>query len=413
MDNRATESVIWNPYTKGYFEDPYSHLAECRKHNPVQQGIHKQWIIFEYEWVKKLLKAEGFTTSDLSGFFTQKESIILKNSKQCPFLSKGTKKWLMYLDEDEHKKAANLAGFVLNQFNFTEIVNKSIDPVTEDLKQKPEQLQDLVNLATNIALSVIKNLLGIQNREIDFEKCKRISHKIAISQDLFLSVKKYQEINQEMEWLFYFFESLYEEKIKKLDNTFTSFLIEKNENNKFGFSKDEIISLLIIFFMGGVETSKDSLSMIFLQFLQKPDLLETFIKADTKSQNIMIEEFLRFASPLQFTVRINPEELQIGDKIIPANSSILLCLASANRDENIFPNPNEVMINRQNNPHLAFGSGLHTCMGAKLARIELRAALPTIAPLLQQFELDEKNPYKWQKTIMMRGVEKIPVVLKK
>ena len=409
MDIREQKITNWNPYSPGYFENPYKHLLDCQLSNPIQESFNKFVVLFKHKHVKEALKHDEFNTSNLNGFFKTKEPIIFKNSGGCPFLAKSTSKWLMYLDGQEHNHARIFLEKGLNLFNYEKIVEEAINEAIAKLNFNNNSEFDIVDLCANLPIFVINKIIGI-SADIPLKKFKDVSHSLAISQDMFVSIPMYLEINKDMEWFFEFFSVLYDAAEKKSNDSLISYLIEINEQQIIKFNKDEIISMLMILFLAAIETSKDSISMIFHELLKNRALIQILKQGNKIERNLLIEEFFRFISPLQYTIRENTSAFEIEGKLIPANSKLLLCLASANRDIEVFNNPNEIVPDRNSNPHFAFGSGKHSCLGAKLARIELRHFLPKIAPLIEKLDFHPLHQPVWQKTIMMRGLKSLMVV---
>src|SRR5690348_16983872 len=126
MDSVTKEVVQWNPFTEGYFRDPYQHLRACRETNPVQRGHGGEWVLLRYDHVKDALRSPDFITGDLSGFFRKKEPIIFKNTTQCPYLSRTTSHWLPYLDDDVHINARQLVERALARFDLKKILTGCI-----------------------------------------------------------------------------------------------------------------------------------------------------------------------------------------------------------------------------------------------------------------------------------------------
>ena len=408
MDIKEQNITNWNPYNPDYFENPHRHLLDCQLTNPIQESFNKFIVLFKHKHIKEALRHDEYITTGLSAFLKSKEPIIFKNSGGCPFLAKSTQKWLMYLDGQEHNDARSFLEKALNRFNYEKIVEEAINEAIAELNFDNSSEFDLVDLSANFPILIINKIIGISS-EIPLKKLKDVAHSLSNSQDMFVSIPMYLEINKDMEWLFEFFSELYDAAETKPNDSFISYLIEINQHQSNKFNKHEIISMLILLF-GAVETSKDSISMIFNELLKNRALIQILKKGEKIERNLLIEEFLRFISPVQYTIRENTTEFEIEGKIIPVNSKLLLCLASANRDIEVFNNANEIVPDRKSNPHLAFGSGIHSCLGAKLARIELRQFLPKIAPLIEKLDFHPQHQPIWQKTIMMRGLKSLMVV---
>jgi len=405
MDNQQAKLVKWNPSSAEYNHNPYLNLAECREHNPIQQGIYGEWVLFRYEHIKQLLRDPSCITADLSGFFEKKEPVILKNTNQCPFLSKTTKKWLMYLDGDDHKVARELVERALKSYDLEQHVNESLDKwFAEFFNEEKPDLASVVSVLPSLVF--VSFYQPTSDEWKSYEHLKKISHSLASSQDVYVSIKKYQAYNADAEWIFTTISKDFDN-----DELTESALVKtlKRINAEMGspFSNDELVSVITIMFFGALETTVDSVTTGILEFFKDPSLIDYVLNADAKQINIFAEELLRFAAPQQYTIRINPQPIEIEGIVIPANSKIFLSLASANRDPAVFENPEQIVPDRSYNPHLTFGSGSHTCVGAKLARLELRTLLKPLAKIIKGYSLEEGVEIEWQRGIFMRGVKNL------
>ncbi len=397
--------TLWNPYTPGYFKQPHIHLAECRNNLPVQLGPHNEWMLFNYSDVREVLRAPQFGTVKLPEYFAEKELSILGQS-QCPFLSKGTKKWLMYLDGAEHLQARNLVDSLLRKFNFTPVINDAIEFSFTAYSNK--ERFDFIDVATQIPLYIVEAFLGIKGL-CTFEHLKNLSHLLAVSQDLFVSKTTLREINQGFSWSFEFFKEHYRLADATQQNNFLEFLKQLNEDEHYQLTEDEIISIITVVFMAALETTKDSIGVIGYELLKSPTLRSKIVEANEIEINILTEELLRFVSPLQYTVRVAQEDFHLRDFEFNKGSKLFLCLASANRDPLVFDQPDELVTNRKYNPHVSFSSGVHSCLGAKIARNEIRTWLKPLTHYLKNYCLDPNSEVAWQKTIMMRGIKSLMV----
>ncbi|MES2798205.1 MAG: cytochrome P450 [Bacteroidota bacterium] len=399
--------MVWNPYTPGYFLNPYDHIEDCRKANPIQIGAHREWVLFKHKDIKKILRSDAFSASDLSGFFASKEEMLFSSKGQCPFLSKGTKKWNMYLDGIDHAEINEIAEKALKKFDSVAAINHAVDKCLSQFIGYDSF--DLIDIATKIPLYVVEEMLGITGK-YPYEKLKEFSHLLAVSQDLFLTKTAYYNINNQFEWAFEEFSQLYDFYKSNPSENLVSYLAELNEQRDEKFTSDEMVSLLTVIFMAALETSKDSISMIFYELLKDKKLIDYIENATEIEINVLVEELFRISSPLHYTVRKAKVDFDLDGQIFEKGTKLYLCLASANRDEEVYENPNEIIPSRNYNPHLAFGMGMHSCLGARVARIELRTWLKPLSIFLKQYKISEIEPPIWQKTIFMRGLKSLPVV---
>jgi cytochrome P450 len=172
-------------------------------------------------------------------------------------------------------------------------------------------------------------------------------------------------------------------------------------------SEDEIFSNATFLMTAGHETATNMLSNGVLTLLRHPDQLER-LRCDRSLIPSAAEEILRFESPVQMTPRHAVEDGELAGRAVKAGDALLLFLGAANRDPARFPDPDRFDIARSDNHHLAFGHGVHYCLGAALARQELRIALAHLLDRLPGLEL-AVDDVAWQPTIDFRGPLSLPV----
>jgi len=391
--------IIWDPYTPGYFENPYEHLQACREQNQIHKVFNSSWIFLRYKEVSEILSSNKFGVSEFHEFFKEKEPYIFKNSTACPYLSKGTKMWPMYLNNEVHKHTRAIMGKSLTIKDLDKALIEFVDSINKHYQHKNEF--DLVTYCSEYIFLVLKRILGINDFE-EFEKVKKYSNMLALSQDLYIPKQVYLQIN---EWLLWgkelFTDSEYQKNIGF-----------HSDQAGLNYSEEDIYSMAALTLMAAFETSKDNLTVALHEILKNPKLVNYVLECSPQELNILIEELLRFSSPLQYTIRINNEPLEYDAINIPAHSKLYLCMASANRDSTVFKNPNEILVDRNPNEHLSFGKGVHFCIGANIARQELRYCLKPMVRFLKKYELKKGGNIKWAKQIFMRTVESVELEAK-
>ena len=208
--------ITWNPYTPGYFENPYAHLKACRQVNPVHEIINHSWIFLNYADVNEILSSKNFSVSELNEFFKEKEPYIFKNSDACPYLATGTKMWTMYLNGKAHKDSRVIMGKSLNLLNLDSVLDESVAMVNKQFSHQKEF--DLVSYCAEFIFLVLKEILGLSTFE-ELPKIRKYSNMLARSQDLYVPKQVYLEIN---EWLLWgkdiFSDSVFKKKLALLSN---------------------------------------------------------------------------------------------------------------------------------------------------------------------------------------------------
>ncbi len=163
---------------------------------------------------------------------------------------------------------------------------------------------------------------------------------------------------------------------------------------------DEQVGIANLAFAGGRDTVIHTVSRIIAHFAGHRAELEA-IWSDPRRIAFATEEFVRFVSPLTHIGRVCPRPTEVGGEMVAADGRVSLCWASANRDETVFDRPDEIRLDRSPNPHLGFGSGIHTCLGAAQARAILRSLIlhlgartRAITILGEERQYDEQDSYR-------------------
>jgi cytochrome P450 len=168
----------------------------------------------------------------------------------------------------------------------------------------------------------------------------------------------------------------------------------------------QTISYYVIAATAGHDTTSASMAGGMLALIQNPDQLEK-LRRDPSLVNTAVDEIIRWVTPVKHFMRTAAQDTEIDGNPIRKGESVLLSYPSANRDENVFDNPFRFDITRNPNKHLAFGFGVHYCLGAMLARMEIRALLNELVPRLDHIELAGEPSF--MKTLFVGGLKRLPV----
>jgi len=175
-------------------------------------------------------------------------------------------------------------------------------------------------------------------------------------------------------------------------------------------SDGEISNNLQGLLIGGNLTTTDLIGNAVWLFLTHPDQLAK-LKAGPALINNAVEEVLRYESPVDITGRIAPRDMEVGGCPVKQRQSMFMSLRGANRDPDAFPEPHRFDITRKGAPHVAFGGGLHLCIGAPLARLEAQVALPALFERFPNLRLAEPGAKpQWRSMPFFRGLKTLPVL---
>jgi cytochrome P450 len=176
-------------------------------------------------------------------------------------------------------------------------------------------------------------------------------------------------------------------------------------------SSDELVSTAFLLIVAGYETTVNLIGNGVLALLRNPSQLAA-LRADPSLLPSAVEEFLRFESPLNTaTMRFSTEAVQVGDVEIPAGQLVFLALLAANHDGRQYDDPDRLDVTRAPNPHLAFGHGIHHCLGAPLARLEGEIAIARLLARFERIMLDSNAVLQYRNSTLMRGLTALPVRL--
>ena len=177
-------------------------------------------------------------------------------------------------------------------------------------------------------------------------------------------------------------------------------------------SEDELVAMIFLLLVAGHETTVNLIGNGTLALLSHPGALDE-IRRRPELAPSAVEELLRYDGPLEMaTERYAREDVAIGGVTIPRGSVTYAVLASANRDERQFPDPDDLVLSRQPNRHLAFGSGIHFCLGAPLARLEGQIAIRALADRAPSPSARRGFfGLRWKRGLVLRGLQTLPVTL--
>lgn len=178
-------------------------------------------------------------------------------------------------------------------------------------------------------------------------------------------------------------------------------------------SEEELVSMIFLLLFAGHETTVNLIGNGVLELVQRPDQLE-LLRAQPDLIDTAIEELLRYTNPVGFVApRFATVDVEIGGVRVPRGTMVTPLIASANLDEAAFPAADVLDITRSPNRHLSFGHGAHFCLGAPLARLEARIALPALLRRFDRLELAvPADQLRWRPHIALRGVQALPLTLR-
>ncbi|MBE8970981.1 cytochrome P450 [Nostocales cyanobacterium LEGE 12452] len=401
------KSIKFNPYDPKFQANPYPIYHNLRSVEPIHQSFPGMWVLTRYIDAKAVLRDPRFCVTKISKNIKDKSTYL--EQQDFNTLAQALDKWLIFLNPPEHTR---LRGLISKAFTATTInfLRPQIQKITDELINKvryKESMDIMSDFACPLPCSVIAAILGIPIEH--WFKLYQWSDTLSHILDPLRSLKDYEQMNTVALEFTDYFKSLISQRQKSPQQDLLSALITVKEQDK-KLSEQEIISVCMLLFFAGEETTVNLISNGMLALLRHPQQMEQL-----KTQPILIqsavEEMLRYDSPIQIITRIATENVDIDGITIPFGEKVLVILGAANRDPAQFPDPDHFDIRRANNSHLAFVDGIHYCLGAVLARIEAEIAINTLVQQFSDIKLS-KDELEWCNKVGSRRLKALPITFK-
>jgi cytochrome P450 len=388
--------------------NPYPFYARLRAEAPVYPtaipGLKgRAWLITRYDDVFAVLKDEQRFMKDWRVAMTDEQK---KRIPWIPPMFKPLMGHLLDLDGVEH---ARLRGLIHKAFTprMIEQMCNRVEALSHDLLDMAEQRGtfDLVaDYALPVPLTIISEILGVppKDRERFSRWTKRMIALSASGHGMLLGIPAVWSMLRLLR-------RVIADRRAHPQNDLISALVQAEESGD-RLTADEVLSMVFILLIAGHETTVNLIASGMLALLEHPDQMG-LLRQKPELTRSAIEELLRYVSPVEHaTERYAAEDVILHGVTIPRGEMVLAVIASANRDEAYFENPDRLDITRENNKHLAFGQGVHYCVGAPLARLEGQIAISALVQRMPSLRLRvNADALRWRAGMTVRGLEALPV----
>ena len=312
-------------------------------------------------------------------------------------------------DPPEHRRLRNLVQKAFTPARVEKLAGR-VEEITDELLDAAaaKPVIDLMgDLALPLPLTVIAEMLGVP--PVDRVRFRTLFAAIQDNSEMTPAsiVRNYPRMRR----LTGFLQELVRLRREQPGDDLVSALVHAEEAGD-RLDEDELISMVFLLLFAGHETTVNLIGNGVLELVRRPDQLQ-MLRDDPDLIGTAIEEMLRFTNPVGFVApRFATEDVEIAGVPIPRGSMVTLLIASANLDEAAFPDAGTLDITRSPNRHVSFGLGTHFCLGAPLARLEARIAIPALLRRFGNLELAvPADQLPWRRHIALRGVEHLPLVV--
>lgn len=365
--------------------NPFPWYRFMRESQPIRyEPRYAGWQVFRYDEVLRVLSDYAVFSSAFGG--------------QGPLGSS-----LISMDPPRHRQLRNLVTQAFTpravaqlSGRITAIVNDLLDRVIT-----AGRMDVIDDLAYPLPVIVIAEMLGIPQEE---------RQRFKIWSDAVVGASYPEEGNPQAEMSAYFLNMIEQRRHEAKDDLITALLNAQIDGQH--LNQQELLGFCILLLVAGNETTTNLIGNAFLCFDEHPEVMEQ-LRAEPALMPGAIEEVLRYRSPVQFMYRRAIADITLDGHNIRAGQEVLAWIGSANRDERQFPDPDLFDIKRTPNRHIAFGHGIHFCVGAPLARLESKIALTLMLERLQEIKRVRSVPLQATGSAVVYGVQHLPITFER
>jgi cytochrome P450 len=394
-------------FTPDVIADPYTYYGHLRDADPVHWNeAYELWVVTRHDDLVWLTRHHELFSS-----------AVFKNDPRPPYPAidesdLGLYEYVRNYQGDQfiqHDRPDHLEMRRVVHGYFTP---KSMEAWRPFVQKAVKQLLDAAaekgsmdvmrDLATPLPVLVIAEMMGVPEKDRPY--IRQLAEKL-----LYIGRGEYDRmkpLTEGMRGMIEYVSPLVDERIVRPGDDFISVLASGEKNGV--FSRHEVLVNTSLLLLAGHETTINLLCNGTLAFIDHPDQWELLKEDPAGRARWATEECLRYDSPVKSIQRIASEDVEMRGKVLRKEDRIRWFISSANRDPNAFAAPDTFDISRQPNPHVAFGSGVHHCLGATLARVEGQEVFKALAERFPDLRLETRD-LDYQPSITFRSLKSLPV----
>jgi pimeloyl-[acyl-carrier protein] synthase len=390
----------FNPMDPEFLADPYPTYHRLRAEDPVHHSPLGFWVLTRYEDVSSVLRDPRFIKEPLAAL------VAARFGAEVP---RGVGLSMLDRDPPDHTRLRSLVSKAFTP-RVVEGLRPRIQRIVDELITRAEatgSMDVIEEFAYPIPVNVICEMLGVP--VADHERFRGWSLDIARGLDS-IWLPPDSEIPRRSaasrHAISDYFRGLIAQRRASPRNDLLSALIAAEAAGD-KLSEEELVATCILLLIAGHETTVNLIGNGMLALLRHPAELRR-LRESPGLITSAVEELLRYDGPVQRTARVASADATIGGRTIAKGDMVMPFIAAADRDPAQFPEPDRLDLSRSDNRHIAFGWGIHFCLGAPLARIEGQIAIDALVRRLPGLELATHEP-EYRQSLTLRGLKTLPV----
>ena len=401
MSQDLAPHEMWAPQTRA---NPLAFFNRERQRGPLLRQVDPNrgvpvWTTLSYKASVDALKDPRFTKDE----FNVPSAARLSRNADMEALNRN----MLSMDPPDHTRLRTLVSKVFTPRSIEEL-RPRVALITHQLLDalRGKDRVDLIDdFAFHLPVTVIAELLGVPPE--DHEQFREWTTAVTLP----ANAQNLEAITRASKGFLHYFQGLIEQRRAAPREDLISMLVQVRDEGS-ALTSQELVGMLYLLIVAGHDTTVNLIGNGVWALLRHPDQLER-LRQDPSLIGSAVEEMLRYRGPLErSTSRWAREDTEFHGQRIGRNDIVFASLLAANHDPEQFPEPERFDITREPNRHIAFGYGIHFCLGAPLSRLEAAVALPLLLerfPRLR-FAVDESE-LRWRGSLLMQGLERLPLAL--
>jgi cytochrome P450 len=398
-------TIDYRPDDPAFLADPFPLFRRMQDEDPCHWSPRlKAWVLTRYEDVRRVCVDREMSSDRLRPFFA---ALPPPEAQRIADIVRYLSLWMVFRDPPEHTRLRRLTSKVFHVKSM-----HAMRPRIEDLMRRlfetigaRREFDFIGEFAGPLPALVIMDMLGVPPSEL--ARVKRLSDDMALFiGSSRMASDKYDIAQAATREMAQYFRDMVADRRRQANADLLSELVHLEDEGE-RLSDDELVATCILLLFAGHETTTNHIANGLHALMHFPGQADR-LRAEPALAAAAVEELLRYDGPNGAQVRIVQQEQVLHGKTLKPGERVFILLNAANRDPRVYADPDRVEFGRDGPPHLAFGFGLHICLGFPLARLEGQLALPAVLSRWRGLELAGAR-LEWLNSMVFRGMKSMPV----
>ncbi|MGH9233970.1 MAG: cytochrome P450 [Acidimicrobiales bacterium] len=396
-------AVAFDPFEPGFVESPYRQYARLRVHDPVHWSeLLQGWVLTRHDDVVALLRDPAVSVE----LANARATAVVELQRERQARSRRPSDTLVLRDDPDHNRLRKLLQRPFGPRPVEQLrpmITARVEAAMADLA--PRGAMDVIgDFAYPLPVAIFNEMLGLPDE--DAPRVRSWIQAVARMLDPVLDEDEHARCQALMDEMYdYLDEQIEAKRAAPADDVLTALVQAEEDGDR--LTRDELVAQVVTLYVAGHEPTMSLIGNGLLALLRQPDQLALLRGRPDLLVNA-VNELLRYDGPNQFVRRIAAQPLALGDRTIAPGDVIYAGVGAANRDPARWPAPDRVQVDRPDaSHHVQFGSGVHHCLGAHLARLQAEVALGALVFGLDDMALAGEPV--WSERMVIRGLQSLPL----